>query len=737
MQQLWFRMKSVMRNLSTRQKVEHDLDEEMHAYVEELTAEKIAAGTPATKARREALIEAGGVEQTKQAVRDVRAGSGLERLWRDMRFALRQMVRYPGFSATVVLTLALSIGANTAIFSLVNALMLKSLPYPEPERMGTIYRRITSAGGVEEDRHHINGEQFELLRDHVPSLIAGISGIRPAGVNLRAGSQVRYVQAGRISEHYLDVLEMQPLLGRNFSAEEDRKNGPKVALLSYALWRNTFGSDAKIVGKPILLKGEPYTVVGVLPEDAALPLTADVYTALQPYNGGEGGGTNFEDITRLTEGATWQQADGEINRAWSLRANKYELSDDPSAKASYYSVPLQRGQTETLRPQVLALMLAAGFILLIACANLAGLTLVRMLQRTPEMAVRLSLGASYWQVQRQLWVENLVLALMGGGAGIGVGFAALRGLLLLLPENFLPVASVGLDLRVLTFTFALTIATSVVFGMLPALTMRRLDLRSAIASRNATSGDRLGLRKALIAGEVALTIVLLAGAGLLIRTLIHLETLPPGFNPNGVTAAKLSLDDVRYHDGAAFRTLLDESLAAMRRIPGVQQAAVGLSVPYERAIVMGGIAIVDGKEAGGPKAMADEIYVTPDYFAALEIPVLRGHGFDVGDGAGTQSVAMVNQTFARSFFHGENPIGRHIFKDTLIVGVVKDVTMAPGIDPMAPVTNEATVYIPAAQMEGADCADAESTGERGPKPTVFGFLPNERCAGKDAGEAEG
>ncbi|HEX4169894.1 MAG TPA: FtsX-like permease family protein [Bryobacteraceae bacterium] len=210
------------------------------------------------------------------------------------------------------------------------------------------------------------------------------------------------------------------------------------------MWRNTFGSNPNILGKVILLKSEPYTVIGVLPEGATTPLNADLYIALQPIREGEGQGTNFEAITRLHDGVSWQQADAEITRAWAFRTERYELKNSPGAQVTYYSVPLQKGQTAQLRPQILTLLLAAGFILLIASANLAGLTLVRMLRRAPEIATRLALGASGWQIQKQLWIENLLLPFVGGTAGVAVGFAALRGLLLLLPEHFLPVANVPL-----------------------------------------------------------------------------------------------------------------------------------------------------------------------------------------------------------------------------------------------------------------------------------------------------
>ena len=693
---LWLRIKSALQNLFRKDRVEGQLDDELRAYVDLLTDEGIAAGMPASEARRVALAEIGGLEQVKQSVRDQRTGAGLELLWQDVHYGLRQLWRNPGFTATVITTLALSIGANTAIFSVVNALMLKSLPYSQPERMGTIFTRIQGPAPSDE-RHHVDGEQWELLRDNVPSLLSAVAATTTSGVNLQAGSQAQYLHAGRISAQYLDVLAIHPMLGRNFSADEDRPHGPRTVILSYSLWRNAFGMNPNILGQAILLKGEAFTIIGVLPDDATTPLNADLYTALQPDRNGEGGGTNYEVITRLRDGATWQQANAEINRVWAHRAHMYELNKNTGAQVSYYSVPLQQGQAARLRPQVLALMLAAGFILLIACANLAGLTLVRMLRRTPEVATRLALGASRWQIQRQLWIENLLLAIVGGLAGVVVGFAVLRGLLLLLPEHFLPVASVPLDGRVFAFTLVLSLATSLLFGMFPAWASSKLDLRSAIGNRNATGGDRLRLRQALIVSEVALTVVLLAASGLLIRTLIHLETLPAGFNPIGVMTARASLDEARYHDASAFRKLLTESIAAMRRIPGVQQAAVGLSLPYERAL-NSGVMLSDGKEAGR-QVMTSESYITPGYFEALEVPILAGRSLSDDDGPDSQLVAVVNRTFARKFFNGTNPVGRYVNKNTMIVGMVEDVAIVPGLDATAPLSGEEAMYIPAAQMD--------------------------------------
>jgi macrolide transport system ATP-binding/permease protein len=619
----------------------------------------------------------------------------------NLKFAARQLGRNPGFTATVVVTLALSIGANTAIFSIVNALMLRSLPYAHPERLGTVFARYTGPGGVSDGLRALDGEMWEGLRDNVPSVVSAVSSGIASGANLQAGEHVQYLHAGRVSAHYFNVLEIHPLLGRNFNEDEDRPHGPNAAVLSYSLWRDTFGSDRSIIGQGIRLKGTAYTVVGVLPAGAHTPLNADVYTPLQPSREGEGVGHNFEVITRLRDGATWEQADAELKRAWDSPIARY-VSRNPGGRVVYYLVPLQRGETAELRPQALALMLAAGFILLIACANLAGLTVVRMARRTSEIATRLALGASAWQVQKQLWIENLLLALAGGAAGVGVGFLALRGLLSLLPEAYLPVERVTLDTRVLLFTAAVTLLTSILFGMLPALAVLKVDLRSSISSRGVVGAESLRLRQFLIGGEVALSVVLLAASGLLIRTLIHLETLPPGFNANGVMAAKASLDDARYHDPAAFRKLVQESTSAMLRIPGIRSAGMGLTLPYERAL-NGGVTLHDGPLAG-KEVGTDQVYVSPGYFETLEIPLIAGRFFSDSDGPKGQHVAIINRSFARKFFPGIDPVGRTLDEGVRIVGVVSDVQLSSGLVPVAPLQSEETLYIPAAQMDGPGLA---------------------------------
>jgi putative ABC transport system permease protein len=697
---MFARFRSLVRALTSRGDFESGLTEELLFHIEQYVEDLVRSGVSPEEARRRARMELGGINTVKEECREARGLWGFDALERECRYAARQLRRNPGFAGTVILTLALAVGANTASFSLLNALLLKDLPYAHPERIGTLYARA-SGPEASDRRRTVDGEQWEHVRDDVPSLLSAVSAMRASGVNVRAGSVVQYVQAGRVSTRYFNVLAIHPLIGRNFSEDEDRPHGPRAAILSYRLWQTALGGQPSVLGQAVLLKGEPHTIIGVLPEGATTPLNADVYTALQPSREGEGQAANFVAIMRLRDDATWQQADAELARALSktVRARRF-ASANPGVQVTYYAVPLQKAATGTLRPQVLALMLAAGFILLIACANIAGLTLVRMLQRTGEITIRLALGASRWQLQRQLWVEHLLLACLGATAGIGVALLALRGLLRLVPERVLPVATVPLDSRVLAFTLSLSLLTYVLSGVLPVLSSRHGDLRSSAAGRGVIGGGSLRLRQALIAGEVALTVVLLAATGLLIRTLIGLQTIPPGFNPTGVITAKASLDDVRYHDPAAFRKLLTDSLTALRETPGVQSAAVGLTLPYERAL-LSAVTLNDGKEAGR-QITTNEVYVTPRYFETLQIAVLAGRTFTDADNADAQHVVVVNQTFARKFLHQEDAVGRYLNTNVLIVGVVADTVLssAAGLNAgAAPLTREETIYVPAAQVD--------------------------------------
>ena len=624
----------------------------------------------------------------------------------DLRFALRQLRKNPGFVFAMTLTLAFGVGVNTAVFSLVDGFLLRPLPYPDPDRLGVLILHqegVSSKSGqfVQEDDDSQDGQTWEMFRDGVPAVQPAIFG-GTSGVNLQAGSasgsNVRYVQNMRVSADYFKVLGIQPFLGRSFTPEEDRPNGSNAVIFSHALWQSIFQANPQAIGKAVMLKGEPYTLVGVLPPNAQTTGIADLWTPLQPHQEGECGGNNCEIIMRLRPGSSWQQVSAQLAP---LRKGYFDEIAKNKGRAWFYASPLARDLSNDMRGPILGLMTAVGLILLIACANLAALTLVRIVRRTPEIATRLALGASRWAVLRQLWVESFVLAFIGAALGLAIGKVILSSLPGFLPEPMLPLGGVAIDVRVLSFALLASLATSLLFGALPALQTRHVDLRSSMsAGSQSVARGSSRLRQLLIVGEVALSVILVAAAGLVVRSLVYLKTLPPGFDATNVMTAKLSLDDARYRDAAAFQNLLDRSVNAMRHIAGVEDAAVGLSVPYERGL-NDGLKVLDGKLAGKERG-SSLAYVTPGYFHTLRIPILAGRGITDSDTSTSQPIAVVNVDFAHQFFDEPVPIGRHIQTSGhayTIVGVVGNVAKRPGISGDAPMATEPLLYLPATQTD--------------------------------------
>jgi predicted permease len=632
---------------------------------------------------------------------------------KDLKFALRQLRKSPGFAAAVIVTLALGIGVNAAVFSMVDGFMLRRLPYPQPQRIAALLTHVigkADSGHIyaDEDDSH-NTADWRLVTQNVPAVIAaaweGDTEVGQGGVNLKAGSDsggaMRFVHTTAVTAHYFEVLGIRPLLGRGFNDDESRPGGPKAVVLSYGLWQTMFHGDRSVLGRAVDVKGEPYTIVGVLPQDAVTLNNPELWDSLQPGEDGACNGYDCGILMRLKPHATWQEAQAELSQLRPQAGNATRR-----IAAWFYTQPLQQFESSDMKPKVLVLILVVSFILLIACANLAGLALVRISRRTPELATRLALGATRFDVLRQVWVESLVLAAIGAGAGLMLANAILSGLSQLLPPSMIPLQGFVLDWRVLSFTFAATLLTSLLFGALPAMTARRIDLRSAIsANSNSVAGGSRRLRSVLISAEVALTVVLVAAAGLLVRTLVHLETLPPGFDSHGVMTATASLDDARYHNKAAFETLLSRSVAAMKRIPGVEDAAVGLSVPYQRGLNLS-LRFDDGKNAGENQTVSTT-YITPGYFAALRMPILAGRDLRDTDTAASEPVAVVNEAFARKFFGEANAVGRHFSPlmgpnganpPTTIVGVVGDVTKEQGVHWTAPLGTEPVFYTPATQF---------------------------------------
>jgi putative ABC transport system permease protein len=634
----------------------------------------------------------------------------------DVKFALRQLRRSPGFALAVIVTLALGIGVNAAVFSMVDGFILRRLPYPQPQKIAAL---MTHAQGIGHSGHYFTEEDdshgtsdWRLVSQDIPSVTAaaweGEIEVGQSGVNLQVGADtggaVRFVHARAVTAHYFQVLGIQPYLGRGFTDAESRPGGSKAVVLSYGLWQTMFHGDHSIIGHSVDVKGQPFTVVGVLPQNAVTPggSGTELWDSLQPGQGGACTGYDCGILMRLKSGATWQQVDAEL-------AHLHRPIDEnygPRFKTWLYAQPMKQYLGSDMKPKVLVLMLAVAFILLIACANLAGLALVRIARRTPELATRLALGATRFDLLRQMWAESLLLSFFGAALGLMLANAILQGLTHLLPADMIPLGGFTLDARVLAFTVIVTLLTSLFFGALPALSARRIDLRTAIAqSSHSVAGGSRRLRSVLISAEVALTVVLVAASGLLVRTLVHLETLPPGFDSRNVMTATASLDEFRYHNAATFQQLMTQSVAAMKRIPGVEDAAIGLSVPYQRGLNWG-VRIDDGKNTGQIHSVSTA-YVTPGYFSTLKMAILTGRPVLDSDTPASEPIAIVNEAFAKKFFGASDVVGRHLsivmgrHKYALpmtIVGVVGNVTKVQGIDWTAPLGTEPVFYIPAAQF---------------------------------------
>lgn len=619
-------------------------------------------------------------------------------VWLDLRYALRMFRRAPSFSAIVILTLALCIGANTAIFSVIDATLLRPLPYPELDRLAGIVTHFQHRA-EQGDQRGQTGATWELIRDHATDLDAAAYSEGAGGVNFAAGGTAQYVQQQRVGAGFFRVLGVPPLIGREFTRDEDRPGGPAVVVLSYPFWKQMFHGDTSIVGRSINLRGEPYTVVGVMPESFRSEAAADLWTPLRPSTTGEGGGMNYEIIARLKPGVTWAQADSQMEAVGARAIEQMHFGKDVSARMLLEA--LQRVQTQDTRRPLLIAWTAVGLVLLIGCANVASLLLARAGVRSREIATRLALGGGRRAVARQLLVESFVLAAIGGAAGLLVAFAGLRGLQTLAANTF-PISDVRLDARVLAATACLALLASLLAGIFPAFEAGGVDIRAALTeagTRGVAGARKRWTRRLLVSGEVAVAVVLLVGAGLLVRTLAHLYQLRPGFDPANVITASFSLQDARYATALKVNQLFDSGLDRMRELPGVESAAVGLSLPYQTGL-NDLLQRVDGPQAGAEGLITDVNYVTPNYFRALRIPMLRGRDFRPGDGPKSAPVAIVNHAFARRYLSKQEPLGSHLAMAGAtreIVGLVGDVQETANWGDFGPLGTVPMVYIPVAQ----------------------------------------
>jgi predicted permease len=673
---------------------------EMDSHMERYAADLMAAGVDPGEARRQARIEFGS---TAAAAEECREAVGLR--WpnefsRDLRYAARVLRKSPTFTAAAVATLALCIGANTAIFSVVDAVLLRPLPYPHPERLFSVARHFQGEGS-EAYQTNLWGGAWEGVRDHAAYLDAAVFSDGSMGVNSASAGRVEYLKQQRVSAGFFRVLGIAPLIGREFSADEDRPGGRAVTVIGYALWKRVFRADPAIVGQAVTLRGEPYTIVGVLPAQFQNSVPADLWTPLRPSRSGEGGGSNYAIVARLRSGATWAQANGQIEAIGTPILRQY--GQDPSTQRLRL-ISFQRGLTVDVRQPLLILWAAVGLVLLIGCVNIAGLLLARAAGRTREMATRMALGSGRAALIRQLLAESVLLGLSGGAAGAALGWLGVKGLKALMPASLNVWQAVELDWRVLASTACASIAAGILFGLYPALVASRLEIRAALgeAGRGVAGARNPWPRRSLVTGEVALGVVLLVGAGLLIRTFAHLRGLTPGFDAHYVITAQLSLQDARYATSQRVNRLFDQSLARMRELPGVESAAVTISLPYERAL-NDGFRRLDGRHVDTEAQIANLFYVTPEYFRVLRIPLLRGRVFTAADSSTAAPAMVVSEAFVKMYLRDDDPLGRHLDLGggdrREIVGVVGDIQQKSGWGDGAPTAAMPDIYIPATQVE--------------------------------------
>jgi predicted permease len=608
----------------------------------------------------------------------------------DLRYAFRLIRQNWGFSLTVIAILALCIGANTAVLAVVNGAMLRPLPYPEPDRLTQIVAKY-SYEGKEGTVDNFDGGVWEAIRDHASSLDSAVYSGGSGGINLGVNGTGVYVRQQRVCAGFFRVLGVAPLIGREFIPDEDRAGGAAAVILSHALWQKYFHGDPSVTGRSILLRGEPYTVVGIMPSGFRSDAKADIWTPVRPSRSGEGGGSNYHVLARLQPGAPWQEASGQLGAITEDLKRAGRFHKDSGARLDI--VPLLQGRTTDLRQPLMLLWAAVGFVFVLGCVNIGGMLLARASGRVGEIATRLALGAPFSRIVRQLLMESTVLGLLGGMAGVVVGWGALAGLRQFGALTFPFLETVEVDWRVLAGTLLLTLVAGIAFGLAPAWQATRVDLRSAQSGSRGVAGRKRFLSLgALVGGQVALTVPLLFGAGLFVHTFLHLWNLSPGFDPNHVMTAKFSLADARYATAAQMTQFYDKVFVRLHETPGIEATAVGLSLPYERALN-------DGvKVPGIERTMITNLtYVTPEYFTALRIPLLRGRAFSAADSVDSAKVCIVNQAFVKRYFKKGDALGQPL-SDGMIVGIAGDVLEArSGWGDFGPVAAVPEVYIPAAQ----------------------------------------
>ena len=606
-------------------------------------------------------------------------------LLQDLRFAFRQIGKRPGFSAVVVVTMALGIGANAAIFSVLDAVLLRPLPYPHPEQLVKVWSRFTGIG-LPNDQNAVSAPE---VRDYeqLNRSFAEMAAMGTGSVNLGAkGSPERVLGAG-VSPNLFPMLGARTLLGRTFLAEEAQPGRDHEVLLSYGLWRRAFGADPSVVGHTIDIDGVPTTVVGVMPAGFAYPAESELWEplAFSPDDLSENsrGSHGLEVLGRVKPGLSMAQVQADMDRVGRTMIEQHR--NYPYEKYGFGVIlhPLLAETVGDVKTFLVVLMAAVGLVLLIACANIANLLLARSAERQQEMETRMALGASGWRLSRQLLTESVVLAFLGGAAGLAATPLVLRGLVAIAAKSLPRAVATGIDGRVLALTLVVSLATGILFGLAPALQSagkRRFDRLKGGRSTEGVRPKRL--RSALVVSETALSLLLAVGAGLLLRSFARVLEVDPGFRPKGVLTMRVALPDAVYSKPEQVRGFYQRLIERVQGLPGVQAAGAVSALPLSGQGGSGTTTIdTQSVPMQDRTPEADQRIVTPDYFKAMGIGLVRGRFFEDRDGDGAPLVSIVDESLAQAFWPNQDPIGKrlHIGGNlsnapwTTVVGVVRHV----------------------------------------------------------------
>lgn len=685
------RLIAVSRNLIARSRVEHALDEELESSVDLLAERHRRDGATPAEARRLAIIELGGFEQVKEQVRETRSGALIDSVLRDVRLGLRMMRRAPTLAAVVVLTLAVTIGLNTAVFTLLDTLVLRPLPFPAGDRLVALYNLYPRLTPIDRGQNSIP-DYFDrrALTAAFESLALFVPETRNVGLEPSPISAAGW----RVTPSAFDVLGIRPALGRRFLESESQQGHGQVAIISHGLWQRAFGGSSGAVGSSIRIDGAPHQVIGVLPPafallnrepDLLVPLVpSDVQRSDAARHG------NLADmIGRLRPGVSVQQAQAAIDALNAASRERFPNLRSFVDRSGFRTAArdLREVTVRDLRPILLMLQAGALLVLVIGCANVGNLLLIRSQGRLQELAVRSALGAGRWRIARQLITEGLCLSTIGAAAGLGVASAVLAvigGMLGaggLLRGRFDTLGSAAIDGRVLAFAGVLALLSALAFGAWPAIQASgiRLDGLLRRAGRTGTGDRRASLtRGALVVTEVALAVILAVGAGLLGLSLLRAGSLEPGFEPGGVLTGRLTLSETAYPDDESVQVFARRIVDAVRTIPGVNHAAVTTVVPFS-GDDNNSTVIAEEAEPSSPQSlpMPHNSWIAGDHFAALGIAVFEGRAFDGRDDASSQPVAIVDRVFAERNWPGRSPLGRRIRRGSsrgtdwlTVVGVV-------------------------------------------------------------------